>query len=135
MCGTLPRVSEIGQMIQERRRALGWSQTALAERAGVSRRTIARLERADELRAGYPVLESLGWALGLSPAQMLEPQTPSSEEFLGALAADRYLGPQAKHLVGSLWQRAREDPAGVDVLAHGLLAQLERQRSWRDRQR
>ncbi|WP_077353152.1 helix-turn-helix transcriptional regulator [Tessaracoccus flavescens] len=33
-----------GNAVRDARRALGWSQSALAERSGVSRPTIARLE-------------------------------------------------------------------------------------------
>ncbi len=37
-------VRELGGLVRERREALGWSQQALAERAGTSREWVVRLE-------------------------------------------------------------------------------------------
>lgn len=41
-------LSEVAEVIRRSRRARGWSQTELGDRAGLSRPTVARLERGFE---------------------------------------------------------------------------------------
>lgn len=52
----------VGQDIRVARRALGWSQTELANRAQVSRPTIARVETGVNISTG--MLEKVAKALG-----------------------------------------------------------------------
>lgn len=55
---------EFGQEIRDMRGARGWTQAELAERAGVSKRTIGNLERGEvELQPGKlrAVLDALGY--------------------------------------------------------------------------
>mgnify|MGYP000865548688 FL=1 len=52
----------VGQDVREARRALGWSQTELANRAHVSRPTIARVETGVNISTG--TLEKVAKALG-----------------------------------------------------------------------
>lgn len=53
----------LGQRIREARDACGWSQSELAERSGVSRPTIARIEAGQHVRMG--TLEKVARVLGL----------------------------------------------------------------------
>lgn len=53
-----------GPSIREARAALGWTQEELAERAGVSRPTVARIERGDDVNTA--TLTRVAAALGLS---------------------------------------------------------------------
>lgn len=52
----------VGKNIRDARRALGWSQTELANRAHVSRPTIARVETGVNISTG--TLEKVAKALG-----------------------------------------------------------------------
>jgi len=54
----------VGQRIREARDARGWSQGELAERCGLSRPTIARIEAGQHVRMG--TLEKVARALGLT---------------------------------------------------------------------
>ena len=54
----------VGQRIREARDARGWSQGELAERCGLSRPTIARIEAGQHVRMG--TLETVARALGLT---------------------------------------------------------------------
>lgn len=52
-----------GDSVSEARKALGWSQRELAERAGVSRPTVARIEAGQQVRVG--TLNAVAAALGM----------------------------------------------------------------------
>lgn len=54
----------LDQRIREARTARSWSQSALAERAGVSRPTVARIEAGQYVRMA--TLEAVAQALGLA---------------------------------------------------------------------
>lgn len=54
----------VGQRIREARDARGWSQGELAERCGLSRPTIARIEAGQHVR--MRTLEQVARALGLT---------------------------------------------------------------------
>lgn len=54
----------VGQRIREARDARGWSQGELAERCGLSRPTIARIEAGQHVRMG--TLETVARALELT---------------------------------------------------------------------
>lgn len=62
-------MSDIGERVREGRRELGMTQTQLAERAGVSRPTIARVEHglAGEVSFGtmLHILNAANWDLSL----------------------------------------------------------------------
>ncbi|QKW15454.1 helix-turn-helix domain-containing protein [Verrucosispora sp. NA02020] len=60
-------IEKFGQLIRDRRQAHGWTQDDLAERSGVGRVSIIRLE-AGKLRAPEPgIVRSLCVALGIDP--------------------------------------------------------------------
>ena len=54
---------KIANKIHETRVSLGWTQNDLAERSAVSRPTVARIERADDISTA--TLEKVAAALGL----------------------------------------------------------------------
>lgn len=56
--------AELGQKIRDARRHRGWSQTDLADAADVSRPTVARVERGDDVSTA--TLGKLAEALGLT---------------------------------------------------------------------
>ena len=56
-------MAEIAGRIHETRVSLNWTQNELAERAGVSRPTVARIERGDDVSTA--TLEKVTAALGL----------------------------------------------------------------------
>jgi transcriptional regulator with XRE-family HTH domain len=58
-------LEELGARVRSARRALGWTQTALGERAGVSRAQIDRLENGRLTDIGYKPLQRLLACLGL----------------------------------------------------------------------
>lgn len=57
-------MGEIAKQVREARDARAWSQEELAERGGVSRPTIARIERGDDVSTA--TLVKVATALGLS---------------------------------------------------------------------
>lgn len=60
-----------GSGVSEARKALGWSQSELAERAGVSRPTVARIEAGQQVRVSTlnAVAEALGMRVEISVQQ------------------------------------------------------------------
>jgi transcriptional regulator with XRE-family HTH domain len=59
-----------GETLKRRRLQRGWTQQALADRAGVARNTIARLETGNR-RPSFEMLERLARAFRLSLADLL----------------------------------------------------------------
>jgi len=57
--------------LRELRVAKGWSQTELAERSGVRRVTISRIENDQTSGIEFDTLERLGQALGCDPAFLI----------------------------------------------------------------
>ncbi len=55
----------IGEEIAKKRKALGWSQTILAKKAGVARSTLEALENARLGELGYSKITNILTALGL----------------------------------------------------------------------
>lgn len=55
----------IGEEIAKKRKALGWSQTVLAKKAGVARSTLEALENARLGELGYSKITNILTALGL----------------------------------------------------------------------
>lgn len=59
-----PELPDFGKIIRQARAAHGWSQDELAERAGLSRPTIARAERGDDISTA--TLAKLAPVLGIT---------------------------------------------------------------------
>ena len=64
----------IGARVREARRSKGWAQAVLAERAGLSRETICRLEQGRD--AYVATVQQIAKALDLNPRDLLPPSTP-----------------------------------------------------------
>lgn len=64
-------MGEIAKHVREARDASGWSQEELAERAGVSRPTIARFERGEDVSTAtlVKVTAALGLSIDVRPTQ------------------------------------------------------------------
>lgn len=58
-----PELPDFGKIIRDARTAKGWSQDELADRAGLSRPTIARAERGDDISTA--TLAKIAPVLGL----------------------------------------------------------------------
>jgi transcriptional regulator with XRE-family HTH domain len=67
----------IGKQTRAMRQALGWSQDALAERADVSRPTVARVERGDDVST--TTVEKLAMAMGVTLALTHKEPCPACE--------------------------------------------------------
>ena len=70
-----PNGTDLGARVRAGRRTHGWSQTQLAERAGVSRPTIARIEGGQDVLMG--TLQDVAEALNLR----LELRDPKRRKF------------------------------------------------------
>lgn len=57
-------LASVGDAVRDARRERGWSQTQLGDEAGVSRPTIARIERGDDVSVG--TLAKVTAAVGLT---------------------------------------------------------------------
>lgn len=62
--------TQVGKTIKEARRKKGWSQAALAKKAGCSEKTIARIEQGEP--SNVRSLLEIGKALGLPPNQLVD---------------------------------------------------------------
>lgn len=62
---------ELGRSVQTARAARGWSQTVLAQRAGVSRPSVARIEAGEDVSTLTlsKVAEAIELSLGVLPIQ------------------------------------------------------------------
>lgn len=67
-------MSEIARRVREARDARGWSQEEFAERAGVSRPSIARIERGDDVSTAtlVKVTGALGLSVDIRPTETSE---------------------------------------------------------------
>lgn len=81
----------IGAAVLEQRLWLGWSQSRLAEEAGVDEGTISRLERGVYLQPALRTLRKIAWALTLEVSELLE----LAEEQLDAVAPISHRSPTA----------------------------------------
>lgn len=61
---------ELGRQVQAKRKALGMSQTELANFADVSRNYVSLIERGEAQRISMTVINQLSVALGTSPAEL-----------------------------------------------------------------
>lgn len=69
-------VKPLGVLITERREALGWTKTQLAVTAGVSARTVGRLEAGDtsvRFSRVTAVLTAMGAKLDILPSELIGP--------------------------------------------------------------
>ena len=65
--------TRVGLNIQELRRARGWSQEALAHAAHIDRGYMGKLENG-RYAASLDTLEKISSALGIDPAELLQPR-------------------------------------------------------------
>lgn len=108
-----PLVKVFADRVRERRRALGLSQQALAEKAALNPAYLGRLERG-EVSPGLDMLARVAEALGCAPAQLIatEADTPADGGKLAAALAEGAFTKVA----------ARRDPAVLQSLAVLLAA-------------
>lgn len=64
-------MSPIRLRVAELRQAKGWTQKELADRAGVSRQTVIRVESEGNRRLDYDVLEKLAEAFSVDAAYLI----------------------------------------------------------------
>jgi HTH-type transcriptional regulator/antitoxin HipB len=85
MADTIRLPTELGELLQQRREALGLSKKAVAERAGRVREVIYRLEGGEEASVSslFDVLRALNLAMRLEPAGL-----PTMEEVAAAFNKD-----------------------------------------------
>ncbi|WP_457394151.1 helix-turn-helix domain-containing protein [Roseateles sp. P5_E1] len=85
MTGTIRLPAELGELLRQRREALGLSKKAVAERAGRVREVIYRLEGGEEASVSslFDVLRSLNLAMRLEPVGL-----PTMEEVAAAFNKD-----------------------------------------------
>jgi HTH-type transcriptional regulator / antitoxin HipB len=77
------RLHSIGAQVASRRRALGFSQSALADKAGVSRATLDALENGRSGELGFSKVANILSALGLElKVQEANLQRPTLDELL-----------------------------------------------------
>lgn len=109
--------SPIGAAVRATREALGISQAELAERAGMTRAHLSRLETGDRRRINVEVLARIESALGLMPcALMPRPRVDASlEDFLaGPIARDLGVtGNEAAALRSAVWYGPGEQPSAL----------------------
>ena len=73
----------IGEAITRKRKALGWSQTVLAKKAGVARSTLEALENARLGELGYSKITNILTALGLElKLQEAHTRRPTLEDLM-----------------------------------------------------
>ncbi len=70
--GILHAMSPLAFRVAELRKARGWTQEELAERAGVGRVTIARIESGRNRRVDLDVLERLAGAFEVGPGYLIK---------------------------------------------------------------
>jgi transcriptional regulator with XRE-family HTH domain len=87
----LPLLS-IGEAITRKRKALGWSQTVLAKKAGVARSTLEALENARLGELGYSKITNILTALGLElKLQEASARRPTLEDLMNEEPDDQGL--------------------------------------------
>lgn len=102
--------STLGQLLRHHRQAAGWSQEALADRAGVATRTVRALETGKITQPRAMTLRLIATALGLAPVSLI---AASREQEDGAWPAGlRLLPPDIADFTGR---------AGTLALLGGLL--------------
>lgn len=86
-------MSSIGEAIAKKRKALRWSQTVLAKKAGVARSTLEALENARLGELGYAKITNILTALGLElTLQEAGARRPTLDELMNEEQHDQGLG-------------------------------------------
>jgi HTH-type transcriptional regulator / antitoxin HipB len=85
MTDTIRLPADLGQQLTARRKALGWSKSTLAERAGKVREVVYRLEAGEDATVSslLAVASALGLALRLEPAGL-----PTAQEIAASFLDD-----------------------------------------------
>jgi len=87
-------IHELGHIIRDRRRALGWDQQRLADEAGVSRQWILQLE-AGKARAAVELvlrtLRALRLSLDINPSEIRETAEPADLTSVPDIDLDRII--------------------------------------------
>ena len=68
------RPQRLTNRVRERRRALGWTQSALADKVGVTRQTIWKLERQEPYDVSKALCVGLALALGVEESWLFHPE-------------------------------------------------------------
>jgi transcriptional regulator with XRE-family HTH domain len=71
-------MSPLRLRVAELRDAKGWTQAELAEKAGVSRATVNRIESDTNRRIDFDVLEKLAGAFGVEAGRLIVEDSPRS---------------------------------------------------------
>jgi len=119
---------DLGNVIRQRRKALGWDQARLAYETGVSRQWIIEIEKGKaraELQLVLRVLNVLGIELDASPRSM-HPVTATSEPKLVLPDIDRIIA-QSR---GQSGRTSDSQPEKLPELPPALLAVAERFRHY-----
>jgi transcriptional regulator with XRE-family HTH domain len=109
--------TELGRIIRERRKELGFTLEAVASRSGVSRATISKVERGD-VTPTTAVLGKLAESLDLSISQALGGPLAQRQTRVPAEAQPVFVEPQS-----GFWRRSLSplyQGRGVDFVLNGL---------------
>lgn len=112
----------LGRLLRRHRNAASLTQEELAERAGISTRTVSDVERGLRSRLYLDTAERIASALGLAPADRTEFEAAArSHRRIGAEVARDFMGPRSSlpYQPTSLIDRVDEVIAITDALAGG----------------
>ena len=129
--------SDLSARIRGQREAKGWTLAELAERSGVSRAMISKVERG-EASPTAAVLVRLASAFGLTLAGLLEGPEPAGERLVRAGEQPRWQDPGSGYVRRQIFQRgdhplelvAVEMPAGQRVALPAASYHRIRQLLW-----
>jgi transcriptional regulator with XRE-family HTH domain len=123
----------IGRRVQEEREKLGWSQRALAERAGVSHAYVSHLEAGQYKRPSREKLELVFGALRVPLERIVGEEDPGRAERDGA-QADEFgeLDPEARANLLSMRELTREERRIVWATIHAMVDELKKRRGERE---
>jgi predicted ATPase/DNA-binding XRE family transcriptional regulator/Tfp pilus assembly protein PilF len=112
-----PSTRTLGALLQHYRKALGWTQAELADRAGISERSVSDLERGVSRRPYPDTLKRLAEALALTPDQttavLAAARTAPSERTVPHVSSPTAALP---HPLTSIIGREREEAEAVHLL-------------------
>lgn len=107
----------IGAAVRATREALGISQAELADRAGMTRAHLSRLETGNRRRINVEVLARIEAALGLMPCSLMPRLSvdASLDDFLASAIAQELAvtGPEADALRSASWYGPGEQPSAL----------------------
>jgi transcriptional regulator with XRE-family HTH domain len=104
----------LAQTIKAERDARGWSLQDLAERAGVSKAMLSKIER-EEASPTATVLVRIASAFGLTIAGLLEPHDKGAEALLHANEQPKWRDPQTGYVRRQVFQSADNPMELVEV--------------------